>query len=149
MKHELILLGKTKDVFIAEGIKEYSSRLNHYTKFFITVLKERGKPSLNQQGSQLLRASAASSLLVVLDENGRQFSSEEFSRKIGDWEMRGLKKICYLIGGPRGHAKKVVAEADLLLSFSKMTFTHDMIRMLLVEQLYRAYTIKAGEKYHK
>ena len=86
---------------------------------------------------------------VVLDARGTQFSSPDFAEHLGRWEMQGVKQICYLIGGPEGHSQEVRRTADLLLSFSKMTFTHDMVRLLLVEQLYRAYTIKAGEKYHK
>ena len=86
---------------------------------------------------------------VVLDARGTQLSSPDFAEHIGRWEMQGVKQMCYLIGGPEGHSQEVRHAADLLLSFSKMTFTHDMVRLLLVEQLYRAYTIKAGEKYHK
>jgi 23S rRNA (pseudouridine1915-N3)-methyltransferase len=84
-----------------------------------------------------------------LDPRGKQFSSEAFAGQLDEWEMQGVKQVCYLIGGPDGHATKVLQTANLLLSLSQMTFTHDMTRMLLVEQLYRAYTIKAGEKYHK
>ncbi len=153
MKHELLLLGKTKDAFIKAGIQEYASRLKHYTGIELTFLKEKGKTkgrvNIEKQGDLLLQGVAIGALKVVLDAKGRQCTSEEFSKKIDEWEMRGIKKVCYLIGGPEGHSPLVLQKADFLLSFSKMTFTHDMIRMLLVEQLYRAYTIKAGEKYHK
>ena len=76
-------------------------------------------------------------------------SSEDFAAQITSWEMRSQKGVCYLIGGPLGLSDTVRKSCDMLLSLSKMTFTHDMTRLLLVEQLYRAYTIKAGEKYHK
>ncbi len=154
MKHELLFLGKIKNRFIEEGVREYSSRLQHYTSFSITILKEKGRgkgklPTIEEQGRQLLQAVPTGATLVVLDSRGKQFSSEGFSQKIEQWEMQGIKQICYLIGGPDGHAAEVPAAADLLVSLSKMTFTHDMARLLLVEQLYRAYTIKAGEQYHK
>lgn len=154
MKHQLLFLGKIKDKFIEDGVAEYSSRLQHYTSFIITILKEKGRgrgngTSTEEQGRLLLQAVPPGAMIVVLDARGKQLSSEAFSRKIDQWEMQGKKHICYLIGGPDGHAPSVIAAADLLLSLSKMTFTHDMARMLLIEQLYRAHTIKAGEQYHK
>jgi 23S rRNA (pseudouridine1915-N3)-methyltransferase len=154
MKHELLFLGKVKDRFLAEGVEEYASRLRHYTSFSITLLKEKGRmrghgANVESEGLMLLQAVPSGALVIALDPRGRQFSSEAFAGLIDEWEMQGVKQVCYLIGGPDGHAPKVLQAADLLLSLSQMTFTHDMTRMLLVEQLYRAYTIKAGEKYHK
>ena len=155
MKHELLFLGKIKDKFLAEGVEEYASRLRHYTSFNIVLLKEKGKTrgttssAIDAEGLLLLQAIPSGSLVVVLDAGGKQFSSEAFSRQIDEWEMQGVKQVCYLIGGPDGHSPRVLHAAALILSLSPMTFTHDMTRMLLVEQLYRAYTIKAGEKYHK
>ena len=153
MKHELLFLGKTKDSYIAEGIELYLSRLNHYTSASVSMLREkkgkRGKSNKENQGVLLLKAVPQGAFSVALDSGGKQFSSESFSRLIADWELRGTRQICYLIGGPDGLSSDVVRSANLLLSLSKMTFTHDMVRLFLVEQLYRAYTIKAGEKYHK
>lgn len=150
MKHELLFLGKIKDRFIAEGVQEYASRLQHYTTLKITVLKEKGKAhNAENEGMLMLQAVPQGALLVALDASGKQFSSEDFARKLAEWEMQGIKQVFYLIGGPDGHSARVLQAADLLLSLSRMTFTHDMARMLLVEQLYRAYTINAGEKYHK
>jgi len=153
MKHELLFLGKTRDAFIAEGIEMYLARLAHYTSVSISVLKEkkgrRGKSIKNDQGALLLNAVPAGALTVALDSRGRQFSSEAFAELISGWELHGTRRVCYLIGGPDGLSGDVTGPASLLLSFSKMTFTHDMVRLFLVEQLYRAYTIKAGEKYHR
>ncbi|MFW2365166.1 MAG: 23S rRNA (pseudouridine(1915)-N(3))-methyltransferase RlmH [Desulforhopalus sp.] len=154
MKHELLFLGKTKDKYIVEGIEHYLKRLCHYTSLNVTTLKEKGRGksktlSKEEEGHLLLQAVPQGAKTVVLDSRGRQFTSFDFAKQIGSWEMQGIKQLCYLIGGPEGHSQKVTSSADLLLSFSKMTFTHDMMRLLLVEQLYRAYTIKAGEKYHK
>ena len=154
MKHELIFLGKIKDRFIADGVQEYASRLRHYTSFAITILKDKGKSKgqshiTETQGKLLLQAVPPGAVTVVLDVQGQQFSSEAFAKKIDQWEMRGVKQVSYLIGGPDGHSPQVIKSADMLLSLSKMTFTHDMTRLLLLEQLYRAHTIKAGERYHK
>lgn len=153
MKHELVFLGKTKDKFIQAGIDEYYSRLKHYTNAVISTLKERsskgGKDAIVNQGEMLLGSVPQGALIVALDSRGQQFSSVDFSKKISEWELKGTKQVSYLIGGPEGISEEVLQRAGLILSFSKMTFTHDMVRMLLVEQLYRAYTIKNGEKYHK
>lgn len=154
MKHELLFLGKIKDSFIEQGVKEYASRIKHYTSFDIKILKERSKKqkklsTIEEQGKLLLKAVPQHAFKVVLDSRGQQFSSEAFAKKIETWELNGIRHASYLIGGPEGHSQEVLKAADLLLSIAKMTFTHDMIRLLLTEQLYRAYTIKAGEKYHK
>lgn len=154
MKHNVLFLGKTKDAFIANGINEYSARLKHYTSFSISTLREKkggkhGASLKEDQGTLLLGSVPSGSLIVALDSRGIQFTSEAFAKKIEEWEIRGMKQVSYLIGGPDGLSEHVVKSADLIFSMSKMTFTHDMIRLFLTEQLYRAYTIKAGEKYHK
>lgn len=154
MKHELVFLGKTKDSFISRGIEAYSMRLKHYTSLSIATLKEKKKGSKNNslkadQGEQLLHSVPRGALIVALDSKGIQLTSELFAKKISDWELRGTKQVSYLIGGAEGLSSEVTGAADFLLSLSKMTFTHDMARLFLIEQLYRAYTIKAGEKYHK
>ena len=154
MKHEIVFLGKTKDRFIQQGIEEYTSRLKHYTNIEITILKDKsgGKTSfeaIESQGQQMLNTVSRGSVIVALDSRGKQFTSESFSQKIVNWEINGVKQVTYLIGGPEGISEKILQAAQLVLSFSTMTFTHDMVRMLLVEQLYRAYTIKNGERYHK
>ena len=155
MKIELPFLGKTKDSFIEQGIKEYSGRLKHYTGLNVSVLKVKRKNSwTEEQGRQeegrvLLGALPPATLKIVLDSRGKQLSSEGLADLISRWEQQGRKQAAFLIGGPTGHSEEVLAAADLLLSFSRMTFTHDMVRLFLLEQIYRAYTIKAGEKYHK
>lgn len=151
MKHELLLLGRAKASYIEEGVSDYIKRLNHYSRFSVTYLKGK-KHKANDpiaEGRLLLAHIPAGWQVVALDPLGRQFSSEGFSGRISSWEGQSVKGVCYLIGGPLGISEEVRKRADLLLSLSKMTFTHDMARLLLVEQLYRAYTIKNGEKYHK
>ncbi|MDO8948818.1 MAG: 23S rRNA (pseudouridine(1915)-N(3))-methyltransferase RlmH [Desulfocapsaceae bacterium] len=155
MKLELLLLGKTKDSYLAEGIAEFSKRLQHYTKVSVKCIHHKKTCQWNEEqereedGRLLLSHVPAGALKVILDFRGRQFTSEGLAEQIGQWEQQGVKQVSLLIGGPLGHSKEMVAQADLLLSLSKMTFTHDMTRLFLLEQLYRAYTIKAGEKYHK
>jgi len=154
MKIEVILLGKTKDSYLSEGIDQYVSRLAHYVAVSVKTVKMKTLGQWNdeitriQEGKLLLSHVPAGAFTVVLDSRGRQFTSEEFAEIIGSWELKGEKQVSFLIGGALGVSKEVEQGADLLLSFSKMTFTHDMIRLFLMEQLYRAYTIKAGEKYH-
>lgn len=154
MKHEILFLGKTKDKFLSDGIGDYHSRLKHYTNFKISVIKDtsgtKGRNNKKLRQSELLmKAVPPGAFKVVLDATGRQFTSEAFAKRIQKWEVDGVKQVVYLIGGPEGHSPHLLEIADLQLSLSKMTFTHDMVRLLLVEQIYRAYTIKAGEKYHK
>lgn len=155
MKLELPFLGKTKDSFIEQGLKEYSGRLKHYTALHLTTLKVKKKTGWTpdqerqEEGRVLLGSLPPATVKVVLDSSGKQISSEELAERISRWEQEGRKQVAFLIGGPTGHSTEVLTEADFLLSLSRMTFTHDMVRLFLLEQLYRAYTIKAGEKYHK
>jgi 23S rRNA (pseudouridine1915-N3)-methyltransferase len=155
MKLELLFLGKTKDSFLSEGIDEYYSRLLHYVSVSVKTLKVKSKVQWNdtitrqQEGKLLLAHVSAGAFKVVLDSRWRQFTSEKMADLFDRWEQQGIKRISFLIGGALGVSAEVVQEADLLFSLSKMTFTHDMTRLILMEQLYRAFTIKAGEKYHK
>ena len=155
MKIELIFLDKTKDKFLAEGIDKYKKRLGHYTTISIKIIKSRAKLKANdelvkeKEADLLLNNATKGGLIVALDVSGRQYSSEELSGMLDKWEQRGVRTVTFLIGGPVGLSAKVIKKADMVLSLSRMTFTHDMVRMLLLEQLYRGYTIKRGEKYHK
>jgi 23S rRNA (pseudouridine1915-N3)-methyltransferase len=154
MRHHLLFLGRVKGSWIQKGIDDYTQRLQHYTRLETVTLKDpaggrSGASARKIQGEALLKAVPAGVLTLVLDARGRQFSSEEFAEQFTRWENSGVKGVAWLIGGPEGHSQAVLDAAAMTLSFSKMTFTHDMVRLFLVEQLYRAHTIKAGEKYHK
>ena len=155
MIFELLLLGKTKDSYLSEGIAEFAGRLQHYTRVSIKHIQHKKKSQWSEEqekeedGRLLLSHVPAGALKVALDFRGRQFTSEGLADLIGQWEQQGLKQVSLLVGGPLGHSKTLVDKADLLLSLSQMTFTHDMTRLFLLEQLYRAHTIRAGEKYHK
>ena len=155
MKIECLFLGKTKESFLIDGINEYVNRLKHYTTLSIKLIKNRSKGRFDnnrikeKEGELLLDNVAKNSYLVVLDPGGKQLSSEGLADQITAWETQERNTITFLIGGPLGLSKNVLQKADMVLSLSRLTFTHDMSRLLLLEQLYRAYTIKRGEKYHK
>lgn len=129
--------------------------MKHYTGLNLTTLKVKRKKGWTEvqerqeEGRVLLASLPPITVKVVLDSSGKQLSSEELAVLISRWEQEGRKQASFLIGGPTGHSQDVLDQADFLLSLSRMTFTHDMVRLFLLEQLYRAYTIKAGEKYHK
>lgn len=155
MRIELVFLGKTKEKYLVKGIADFAKRLSHYTRLEIKTIKDRQHHKkipdhqvMENEGRELL-AAVNSSLLVCLDRTGKQIESEGLAAQIKKWELQGQKSVCFLIGGPLGFAPHVLERADLILSLSTMTFTHEMARLILLEQLYRAYTINAGEKYHK
>ncbi len=155
MRLELLFLGKTKEKYLAAGIDDYAKRLSRYLKVEIKTLKEgkakKGVPEnlLIEKESEKLMQNSQGSYLVCLDRTGKQMDSLELAKQMERWEMQGIKKISFAIGGHLGLSSAILNKADLVLSFSPMTFTHEMSRLLLLEQLYRACTIKAGEKYHK
>ncbi|RJX27037.1 MAG: 23S rRNA (pseudouridine(1915)-N(3))-methyltransferase RlmH [Desulfurivibrio sp.] len=154
MRLELLFPGKTRESYLKKGIDDFTVRLSHYVKTDFRIIKDRsaGKDTaraMELEGEELLAGCSRSAYVVVLDPGGRQLSSEEFARAIDSWEGQGRQVVSFILGGPAGLAPGVIARADLLLSLSRMTFTHEMARLLLLEQLYRAYSIKAGTKYHK
>jgi len=154
MYHEIVLPGKTKSSFLVNGITEYLERLQHYAKVTVKTIKTgamQGSDEVIKQkeAALLLARLVPGTTLVALDAKGVQYTSTEFSRLINRWESMGVKHVSFVIGGPLGLDEGLLKRADHRISLSKMTFTHDMVRLFLLEQLYRAYTIKAGEKYHK
>ncbi|NOX25459.1 MAG: 23S rRNA (pseudouridine(1915)-N(3))-methyltransferase RlmH [Deltaproteobacteria bacterium] len=154
MKFELIVLGKTNEEYLAAGIADFQKRLQRYCQVTIKTVKERrgriaDKARLREEGSQLLAQVAADSLIVALDRTGRQLSSLELAENIGRWRDSGKRVVTFIIGGPLGLSPEVLERAAMVISLSKMTFTHEMARLLLFEQLYRGFAILAGTKYHK
>jgi 23S rRNA (pseudouridine1915-N3)-methyltransferase len=155
LRFEFIFSGKTKESYLASGIADFAKRLAHYAATEIKILKEekarKGEPEnlLIEKQSAALLQNVQGSWVVCLDRLGKQMDSRELAAQLERWEMQGQKKIAFIIGGPLGLSPAILARADLVLSLSPMTFTHEMARLILFEQLYRACTIKAGEKYHK
>ena len=156
MRFELLFLGKTKEKYLAAGIEDFRKRLSRYAEVEIRTIKEKKwgngeseKKIKTEETNRLLTSCTQPTLIVALDPGGRQASSEDFAKLIQQWEEQGRRKITFIIGGPLGLAPSIKQSADALLSLSAMTFTHEMARLLLLEQLYRACSIRAGSQYHK
>lgn len=155
MKIELILLGKTKEEYLDRGIQDYAQRLRHYIPLDLKYIKVKTQKNQNEleikrHESGLLDGHiTAGSYRCALDNSGKQYESEKLADLIGTLEQQGIKNMSFVIGGHLGLDAQQLEAADLVLSLSKMTFTHDMSRLILLEQLYRAFSIKAGTKYHK
>ena len=154
MKSTLILVGRTADKLYSEGIADYESRIGHYIPFNIKVIPElRNTKSLSfdqqkeKEGELILKNIETKDFVVLLDEHGRQFRSVEFARWIST-RLHDARPLTFIIGGPYGFSDAVYARADFKISLSPMTFSHQMVRLIFVEQLYRACTIMRGEPYH-
>ena len=155
MKLTLLLVGETDDNDLKAAIDRYVKRLGHYCSFGVNVIKPPKKfrkldvGNLKKaEGKLILENLSAQDLLIVLDENGIQFSSVAFSKKLQKWLNGGNKRIVFLVGGAFGFSNEVYARADFKLGLSEMTLTHQMVRLLFTEQLYRAFSILKNEKYH-
>ncbi|MEQ8625564.1 MAG: 23S rRNA (pseudouridine(1915)-N(3))-methyltransferase RlmH [Vicingaceae bacterium] len=153
MNIRLICIGKTDDSRIESLFIEYEKRLKHYINFKseFLVLKKKSKV-LNQtkieEGELILQKIDNSSFLVLLDEQGKSFDSIKFSGFLQKRMNSGIKELVFLIGGAHGFSSAVYDRANAKVALSSMTFTHQMVRILFIEQLYRAFTILRGEKYH-
>lgn len=146
MKFRFIWIGKTKDKNWRALEEEYCERLSHFVKFEIIELKDSGKET---EGKLILEKLNQSHFVCLLDVKGRSVSSTDLAGEIEKWQNRGLKEVVFVIGGAEGVASRVVERADFSLSLSFLTLTHEMARVVLVEQLYRAYTIIKGFPYQK
>lgn len=155
MKILLLQVDKTQDSYLTEGINIYTKRLGNYTAFetsTINVPKNVRQRAHNEQKLEearlILKFLQTDDVLVLLDERGNEYSSLAFATFIRQKQNASVKRLVFLIGGPFGFDETVYQRANLKLSLSKMTFSHQMIRLFFVEQLYRAFTILKGEKYH-
>src|SRR5690606_3684074 len=154
MKMKLIDIVKTDEAFLVEGIEKYLKRLKHYVSFEIMVLNDvkTGK-KLNielqkeQEGRAILEKVQSNETLILLDENGKDFTSVGFANFLQK-KLNAGNNLVFVIGGPFGFSTEVYQRADAQLALSKLTFSHQMVRLFFVEQLYRAFTIIKGEKYH-
>ncbi|MEM8528813.1 MAG: 23S rRNA (pseudouridine(1915)-N(3))-methyltransferase RlmH [Bacteroidota bacterium] len=155
MKIELWLIGKTNFSYLREGTALYEKRLGHYLSFEKKVLPDAkiGKKATPEQikqaeGKLILSKLNAGNALILLDENGKQRSSEQFAGFMQQQLQMSHKKIIFQIGGAYGFSTEVYQRANFKISLSKMTFSHQMVRLIFLEQLYRAMTILKGEPYH-
>lgn len=155
MTIKLVYVGKTFQPFIAEGCTEFMKRLSRYGKveeLIIPDVKRTGAAApaalRKAEAELILKRCRPEDFLVILDEKGKQFSSVEFADFLGDKRNRAVKNLVFLVGGAYGFDLSVYERANEKISFSKMTFSHQMIRLFLAEQLYRAFTILGNEPYH-
>ncbi|MCQ2160310.1 MAG: 23S rRNA (pseudouridine(1915)-N(3))-methyltransferase RlmH [Bacteroidales bacterium] len=155
MKITLLTVGKTDVKWVREGLELYSSRLVHYIPFSLVEIPElKNVSALSQdqiksrEGELILKHIKPADELVLLDEHGREFRSVEFAEFIEGRMSRSSRDLVFVIGGAYGFSGDVYSRADSKISLSKMTFSHQMVRTIFAEQLYRAFTIMRGEPYH-
>ena len=155
MKITLLTVGRTDVKWVKEGLDLYASRLVHYVPFQILEIPELknvsalSKDQIKQkEGELIMKMLKTSDDVILLDEHGREYSSTEFSAFLEDKFSRGSRDLVFVIGGAYGFSRDVYARADGKISLSKMTFSHQMVRTIFAEQLYRAFTIMKGEPYH-
>ncbi|MBQ8280999.1 MAG: 23S rRNA (pseudouridine(1915)-N(3))-methyltransferase RlmH [Lachnospiraceae bacterium] len=159
MKITILCVGKIKEKFYRDALDEYIKRMSRYAKVEIIEVQDEKTPDgasevvetaiKEKEGERILAKWDESSYTFVLAINGKQFSSEEFADKLAKLGTYGTSHVQFIIGGSLGLSEKVIKKADSLLSFSKMTFPHQLMRVVLMEQIYRAYRIIKNEPYHK
>lgn len=155
MTIKLLAVGKTDSTLLQELIAEYENRLKHYIKFEIEIIPDiKNAKNLSEtqqkekEGELILKKIQPTSILVLLDENGKQFSSIDFATYLQKKMNSGIKQLVFVIGGPYGFSEAVYKKAQAKISLSKMTFSHQMVRLFIVEQIYRGFTILKNEPYH-
>jgi 23S rRNA (pseudouridine1915-N3)-methyltransferase len=155
----LIVIGKVKELYLRDGIEEFLKRLSGFCTVRITEFsEERVRDNKNtaeslyacqQEGKNLLKCAGCARLLISLDPHGIQMNSEAFAELLKKYEIEGSNQIAFLIGGPHGLSDEVRLHSDHLISLSQMTFPHQLVRLILLEQIYRAFTINKGLPYHR
>lgn len=159
MKVKIIAVGKLKEKYLKDGIAEYGKRMSRFAKFEIVELPDEKTPDnvseaqnhqiMEKEGDRILAKISERDYVIVLAIEGKQFPSEEFSRIIADTTLRGYSDIVFVIGGSLGLADKVKKRANLKMSFGLLTLPHQLMRLVLAEQIYRAFMIQQGSPYHK
>jgi 23S rRNA (pseudouridine1915-N3)-methyltransferase len=155
MKITLLTIGKTEDAYLKEGIEKYLKRLKHYIRFEITELPELKNTKALSQDQQkakeaelLFKNLSNTDHVVLLDENGVELSSQKFADMLNKKMIASVQNLVFIIGGPYGFDESIYQRANEKLSLSRMTFSHQMVRLFFAEQVYRAFTILKGEPYH-
>lgn len=159
MKIKIICVGKLKEKYLKDAIAEYSKRLSRFCSFEITELSDEKIPDnaslaeeekvMEIEGEKILKCIASSDYVISLCVEGKQMSSEKFASALANLTLSGKSTIDFIIGGSLGLHRNVKKRSDMRLSFSEMTFPHQLMRLFLAEQIYRAFKINANEKYHK
>lgn len=155
MKSVLYVVGKTDEEYLNYGINKYSQRIGRYTPFEMVVLPDiKNSKNLSEavqrskEGEMLLKQFENSDYVVVLDEKGKEYTSIEMAEWMRSIFVQGYKRLVFVIGGPYGFSEEVYKRANAKISLSKLTFPHQLVRLLFMEQLYRCHTILKGEPYH-
>ena len=156
LKLNLIVVDRTRSSFIKEGEEEYLKRLKRFAACKWTEVKAvritKSTPDeevIRKEGENILAKIEQGDYIIALDRTGRQCSSESFAAMFKKLSIENKSRVCFVIGGPLGLSKDVLLRADHIMSISEMTLTHEMVRLILAEQIYRAFTILGGHKYHK
>lgn len=159
MKITLITVGKIKEKYFTDAIAEYAKRLSRYCKLEIVEVADEKTPDnaseglenqiKEKEGERILSKVPDNAYVVALAIDGKQLSSEELADKMEKWNVNGVSHLVFIIGGSLGLTQKVLNRADYSLSFSKMTFPHQLMRVVLLEQIYRSFRIRNHEPYHK
>ncbi|HLW50467.1 MAG TPA: 23S rRNA (pseudouridine(1915)-N(3))-methyltransferase RlmH [Sphingobacteriaceae bacterium] len=155
MKIHLICIGKTDEAYLNQGLEKYISRLKHYINFRFTILPDiKNSKNLSvpdqrlQEAKAILKQVLPGDTVVLLDEKGEQMRSVDFAEYLNKRALASVQQLVFVIGGPYGFDESLYLRAQKQLSLSKMTFSHQMVRLFFVEQLYRAFSIQRGEPYH-
>jgi 23S rRNA (pseudouridine1915-N3)-methyltransferase len=153
MRVRIIWTGKTRDARLRALIDDYSERLSHFVRYEITELREQAqagnKAGIDRETKSITDALRSGAQTVLLDPEGVQWTSQQLAAQVQGWESGGIKEVAFIVGGPQGVSQEVASKADKRWSLSRLTLTHEMARVLLFEQLYRAYTIIHGLPYQK
>lgn len=159
MNVTIIAVGKLKEKYLKEGIEEYSKRLKRYCRLEIVEVPDEKEPDnmslkeaegiKNKEGESIERHFKDNVYKIALCIEGKTMSSEEFSSVISGLGLKGISSVAFVIGGSLGLSDRVISRCDLLLSFSRLTFPHQLMRLILLEQIYRGFKIISGETYHK
>lgn len=159
MNIRIVAVGKIREKYMQEGIKEYTKRLSRYCSLEIIEIEDEKAPEnlsdremdivKTKEGDRILAKIPQNSFIISLEIKGKQLSSEELSKKVEELMVNGINDITFVIGGSLGLSRDVINRSNFKLSFSKMTFPHQLMRMILLEQVYRGFRIMKGEPYHK
>ena len=156
MKITLIQVGKTAHSYLLEGIGDYQNRIKHYCNFeLVTIAQTKGLQNLNNKevakksdSNLILGKINAGDFVILLDENGKEFNSLTFADYLNQHQIQSTKHIVFIIGGAFGFSEELYSRSNAKIALSKLTFSHQMVRLFFMEQLYRAFTIIKGESYH-
>ena len=153
MKIIFLFVGKTKHQWIKDGIEDYFQRLKRFCSVEIITIKDEAKGEQAKikkiETERILKIIKNNCFVCLLDLKGKNITSEEFAVKIKQWQERSVKELVFVIGGVYGVTAELISKSDYVLGFSQMTFTHETIRVILMEQVYRSFSIINGSKYHK